>query len=122
MIEISEAVLADLGFKGAHWELDALVKRFDTNGDGYVSIDEFVEFANSGGGRSSAKAGGGKVPLRLEGVREKCSKACHDRCLRNNKDVSSMFQAFDRGTGAVTRTEFKYVLMDMGLLHGCPGL
>ena len=26
-----------------------------------------------------------------------------------------MFQAFDRGTGAVTRTEFKYVLMDMGL-------
>ena len=111
-----EAVLADLGFKGAHWELDALVKRFDTNGDGYVSIDEFVDFANSAPNSSRyKKAGrGGSVPVRMEAVKEKCSKA-YGNCTRSGKDVNSMFQAFDRGTGNVTRTEFKYVLMDMGL-------
>eukprot|EP00945_MAST-04E_sp_MAST-4E-sp1_P007574 g7574.t1 len=111
-----EDALEELGFRASRWELDTLVKKFDSNGDGYVSIAEFTDFAmNAVDGKVSlSKSKNGRAPARLKNTLVKC-KDCHAKAISDGRDINAMFQAFDRGTGSVTRTEFRYVLMEMGL-------
>jgi Ca2+-binding EF-hand superfamily protein len=104
-----EEALEKLGFRATGSELTELVKKFDVDGDGYVSIKEFVRWSKSTPKESSPGA-----PARLGDALSKCRK-CYDKAKSDGRDINAMFGSFDRGTGVVSRTEFRYVLMEMGL-------
>ncbi|KAH8052324.1 Ca2-binding protein [Aureococcus anophagefferens] len=91
--------LDDLGFRLDRADVDALMARFDRDGDGKVSWKEFVAFAEGGG---AALLEGD-----VDDVLDRLKNAVAD-AKRDGLKVADCFDAFDRdGSGDVDEREFQ---------------
>ncbi|KAJ1448797.1 hypothetical protein M885DRAFT_449791, partial [Pelagophyceae sp. CCMP2097] len=98
--------LSRLGFEVSAAELDDLVMRFDADGDGLISYEEFVRLAEGDDDRDDARDVGARDDDDISRVAASRAGA---------PDYARVFEAFDRdGSGGIDRREFRNGLEQLG--------